>query len=91
MALLEAMAAGVPVIATRVGGVPDVVSESEAFLVPDGDAAGIALAMDAATLDDQTALVERAGRRLTSQFALDPWLATYEELYREMTQSKVDR
>ncbi len=91
LALLEAMAAGVPVIATRVGGVPDVVSESEAFLLPDGDAAGIAFAMDAATREDQAAMVERAGRRLTSQFALDPWLAAYEELYLDMTPSKVDR
>src|SRR6059036_3505827 len=37
--LFEAMAAGVPVIATRVGGVPDVVSPGEAALVPPEDPA----------------------------------------------------
>ena len=38
--LLEAMSAGVPVVTTAVGGVPDVVSEREAVLVPAGDADG---------------------------------------------------
>jgi len=32
--LLEAMYAGVPIVATRVGGVPDVVTSSQAILVP---------------------------------------------------------
>jgi glycosyltransferase involved in cell wall biosynthesis len=42
MVLLEAMAARVPIVATRVGGVPDVVSTAEAVLVPSGEPDAIA-------------------------------------------------
>src|SRR2546423_14526892 len=42
MVLFEAMAAGVPIVATRVGGVDDAVSEAEAGLVPPEDPAALA-------------------------------------------------
>ena len=46
VSLIEAMAAGRPVVATRVGGVPDVVRQGETgLLVPPGDPAGMADAM----------------------------------------------
>jgi len=52
MALLEAEAAGVPVVAGRVGGVPSIVVDGETgLLTPDGDAAALADAV-AALLDD---------------------------------------
>jgi glycosyltransferase involved in cell wall biosynthesis len=47
-AVLEAMAAARPVVATRVGGVPDAVHEGETgLLVPAGDAAALATALRA--------------------------------------------
>ncbi|HLZ65806.1 MAG TPA: glycosyltransferase family 4 protein [Aliidongia sp.] len=52
MALLEAEAAGLPVVAGRVGGVPSIVIEGETgLLAPDGDAGALADAV-AALLDD---------------------------------------
>ena len=42
MGLLEAMAAGVPAVATRVGGVPEVAPEGTAQLVAPGDPAALA-------------------------------------------------
>lgn len=46
-ALLEAMAAGVPVVATRVGGIPEIVTNGEtALLVEPGDVPAMTVALD---------------------------------------------
>lgn len=51
LALLEAMAAGLPVVATRVGGVPEVIDGNMAALVPPEDPAALADATCAILLD----------------------------------------
>jgi glycosyltransferase involved in cell wall biosynthesis len=82
--LFEAMAAGAPIVATAVGGVPDVVSSNEALLVPPEDPASLAEAIRR-VYTDSTATAIRAGaarRRLESEFAVAPWLASYEHIYR---------
>lgn len=61
IALLEAMSYGRPVIATRVGGIPEMVGEAEAgWLVPPCDPAALAAALGAAFQDPDE--VERRGR-----------------------------
>jgi glycosyltransferase involved in cell wall biosynthesis len=92
LALFEAMAAGVPVVTTRVGGIPDVVSEREAWLVPPGEPAALAAALDNALTDpaERARRIEAAGNRLTRDFALDPWLAQYEAIYQAATTSRRD-
>jgi glycosyltransferase involved in cell wall biosynthesis len=46
IALLEAMAAGLPTVATSVGGIPEVLTDGhEGFLVPDGDPDALAAAL----------------------------------------------
>ncbi len=60
MALLEAMAARLPVVVTRVGAMPGVVREEvEGLLVAPGDAQALAAALDRLSLD--AALRERMG------------------------------
>ncbi len=84
MALFEAMAAGVPVVATGVGGVPDVVSTGEAALVPPGDPETLAAAIRAVFLDPASAAARaRAARaRLERDFDFGRWLQRYEGIYR---------
>jgi glycosyltransferase involved in cell wall biosynthesis len=81
--LFEAMAAGVPIIAAAVGGVPDVVSSGEALLVPPGDPAALAGAIAAVRRDPGGAATraEAARARLATTFAPAPWLEAYAALY----------
>jgi len=87
--LFEAMAAGVPIVATRVGGVPDVVSPAEAALVAPADPAALAAAIRA--LYRNPALgrerAQRASTRLASDFAVDPWVERYAAIYRLVRRS----
>jgi glycosyltransferase involved in cell wall biosynthesis len=89
MALLEAMAANVPIVATRVGGVPDVLDSQAAHLVESEDVDGIAAALDAVLGDPDVsrAKVERARKRLEERFAVAPWLSSYESIYRSVIRS----
>jgi glycosyltransferase involved in cell wall biosynthesis len=81
--LFEALAAGVPVVATAVGGVPDVVSAGEAVLVPPDDPAALADAIRRVVADPAAAASRaRAGAaRLAAAFGVEPWLDAYEEIY----------
>lgn len=84
--VLEAMAAGTPIVAARVGGVPDMLSDEEAFLVPAEDPRALAAAIAAlrANPDEAGRRAAAARRRLERDFALEPWLHRYEELYRSL-------
>lgn len=93
MVLLEAMAARLPIVATAVGGVPDVVSDTEGVLVPSNDPPALAAALHR-VLDAPAATRERAERahtRLETEFGVDPWLARYEALYRAVRRAATPR
>ncbi len=90
IALFEAMAASVPIVATRVGGVPDVVGDKEALLVAPEDPAALAAAVRAVRNDPEAAR-ERAWaarERLQRDFAPEPWLAAYESLYARLARGR---
>jgi glycosyltransferase involved in cell wall biosynthesis len=90
LTLIEAMAAGLPVVATRVGGVDEVVEhEVTGLLAPAGDEAVLAahitrLAEDA-TLRTRLGLSGRD--RATSRFSEDAMHRGYADLYEEMLAS----
>ena len=60
--IMEAMAAGLPVISTAIGGIPEMVIQNETgFLVPPGDVAALAGAIE--RLFDESGLARRLGER----------------------------
>jgi glycosyltransferase involved in cell wall biosynthesis len=62
--LLEAQASGVPIVASAVGGIPEIVDDAVGILVPPGDAPALAAALAAALTEpgrfDRRLMVERA-------------------------------
>jgi glycosyltransferase involved in cell wall biosynthesis len=69
MVIVEAMASGLPVIATRGGGIPEIVKNGETgFLIARGDAAGLAEAITSLLENDELReSMGRAGRKRALQ------------------------
>jgi glycosyltransferase involved in cell wall biosynthesis len=84
-AVIEAMAAALPVVATEVGGVPELVTPgSTGWLVPRGAPVALADAIRAALASDLGA-IGRAGRRRAQElFAAPTMAAHFDALYREV-------
>jgi glycosyltransferase involved in cell wall biosynthesis len=89
--LLESMAAGAPVVATRVGGTPEALIDGDTgLLVEPGDSAAIATAV-ARLLDDRE-LATRLGRSARSliadKFSVDRMVRSTEQLYLSLLAKK---
>lgn len=88
MALLEAMAAGVPVAVTRVGGNSEIVLDGETgWVVPSGSVEGLTAAIMEAVRDDvkRMAMGLAGRRRFEARFTFDRMIDGYRQCYREMT------
>lgn len=84
VAVLEAQAAGVAVVATAVGGTPEVVQTFQTgFLVPPGDAAAIASRILMLRADDETRsrVARQARQRVRDEFSFAVQAARYQELF----------
>jgi len=84
IALFEAMHARVPIVATQVGGVPDVVTSEHAILVPSERPVAIAEALAELKRDPAAAKrrSDQARERLLQGFSAQSWVDTIEEVYR---------
>ncbi|MFY3744141.1 glycosyltransferase [Anaeromyxobacter sp. Red801] len=93
-AILESMAMRLPVVATRVGGTPEVVREGQnGFLVPPG--APAALARRLLDLLRDPALRRRMGERgrriVEEEFGLAQMRLSYDALYHDLTEDPTPR
>jgi glycosyltransferase involved in cell wall biosynthesis len=81
--LLEAMAANVPVVATSVGGVPEVVGPAEAILVQPEDHGALAEAIHSVIRDPAAAArrAEAAAHRLHANFGMERWIDAHDRVY----------
>jgi glycosyltransferase involved in cell wall biosynthesis len=61
--VLEAIAAGMPIVASDVGGLPGIFGPAAGALVPPGDAVALAHAIDDALADPRRTDAEAAARR----------------------------
>ena len=89
LTIIEAMACGIAVVASSVGGIPELVVDSQTgLLVPAGDAGALARAISNLLCDDETRRTygevgaKRARERFTLEREADSYLALYEELQR---------
>lgn len=85
--VMEAMASGLPVIATKVGGNPDLVRDgATGSLIPPGDPAILAACMVDYLLDPERRRREgRAARaRAETEFSIDTMVREYDRLYRSL-------
>lgn len=83
MVLLEAIAAGVPIVSTAVGGIPTLVTPDEAVLVEPGSAESLAEGVERVVNDPEGAArrAARAKARISASFSLDSWLDRHDEVY----------
>lgn len=87
VSILEAMATGIPVVATAVGGVPSVVDDGETgLLVPAGDEIAMNEALESLRRDPRKArAMGDRGREVAMQrFSLEKTQAAYADLYHRL-------
>ena len=85
-ALVHALAAGRPVVASAVGGIPEIVPAGAGVLVPPGDPRALADAIDrvAADTDGRRWMGKRARERYDEEFSAENWADRLRSLYDEV-------
>ena len=82
---LEALSAGCAVVASRAGGLPEVVSADSAILTEPGDVEGLAAALRRLVLSPELrSRMRQAARQRASQFTLEANVTNIERVYSEV-------
>ena len=83
-ALIHGLAAGLPIVASDVGGIPEIVTDGVGILVPPGnaDALGRAVADLGSNADQRRWMGKRARERFDAEFDGARWARRLAELYR---------
>lgn len=91
MALLEAMATGLPIVATAVGGTPKVITSGEnGLLVPAANPQAITDAVNNIIEDEQLRRNISAGalKTIEERFSIDSWLSKIDTIYNDVLSEK---
>jgi glycosyltransferase involved in cell wall biosynthesis len=87
LSVMEAMASGLPIVSTAVGGVPNLLEDGkEGFIVPPGDVEGLAKSMAflLRTPQARQSLGMAAARRARKNFDVSTMVQAYEDLYENL-------
>jgi L-malate glycosyltransferase len=87
LVLLEAMACGVPVIGTRIGGIPEVIVDGETgYMVEVGDTAAVADKAISLLKDDERHIRfrENSVKHVRENFLSEKIVSVYEEIYNSL-------
>lgn len=86
VSVVEACSFGLPVVATRVGGIPDLLADrSEGLLVEDGNAKQMAEAVEELLLDKElVAKISRGGRKLAERSVWPAVRPMWEQLFNKV-------
>jgi len=91
--VVEAMACGLPVIATQVGAVPEILEGNAGLIVPPKDCRALADALSLLMGDNdlRTELGNRARRKVQANYALESVYREYELIWQETSGSQLRR
>jgi glycosyltransferase involved in cell wall biosynthesis len=93
--LIEAMAASVPVIATAVGGIPEIITDGiTGLLIPAPPSPNAVATLLRDLIDDpprRRALAQAGHRAYAERFTADPWVRRTRELYDEVVAARGPR
>jgi len=87
LVIVEAMLAGIPVVASEVGGIPEIVVDGETgLLVPAGDAPALTAALERLLGDPElrAAMAARSRRVAEQSYTSSAMAAKFEALYRQL-------
>ncbi len=87
LAVLEAMATGIPVISTGVGSVPEIIEDGvDGMIIESGDVEGLVAAIEALEGDDERAAVIGARARVKAEdrYSVRGMVDSYARLFEEM-------
>jgi glycosyltransferase involved in cell wall biosynthesis len=83
--ILDALALGTPVVATRVGGIPEALAQGGGILVPPNDPAALAQAVDRLVGDpERRKQLSAAARQAARAWDLEPMVNRVAALYRSV-------
>jgi glycosyltransferase involved in cell wall biosynthesis len=90
-AVMEAMAAGVPVVATAVGGTRELIVDGKTgYLVPPADADALAERITVAlkNCEERTAIAAKGREFVMARFGIERMIESVEKLYDELTEER---